>query len=63
MAARFLLHKMRALLEEAMESGSLEKREYEDAIREVGLFYITYYIYIYICNICNIYIHTYITYI
>lgn len=39
MATRVLLHKMRALLEDAMESGSLEKREYEDAIREVGFMF------------------------
>ena len=36
MSARFLLHKVRSLLEAAVESGSLEKREYEEAIREVS---------------------------
>jgi hypothetical protein len=37
MAARVLLHKCRSMLEAAEESGSLETREFEDAIREVSL--------------------------
>ncbi|EWM21964.1 cyclic nucleotide-binding protein [Nannochloropsis gaditana] len=36
MAARYMLNKCRSMLEAAMESGSLEKREFEDAIREVS---------------------------
>jgi hypothetical protein len=36
MATRYMLNKCRSMLEAAMESGSLEKREFEDAIREVS---------------------------